>query len=99
MESPSLLLLDPTCEETKDIKCVGDFYQKSKNDPTKLSLAILVSEMKYFVIDGNHRWVQKRDHLKLHPSDKNNFFYKFTPAQIYIGLTKLQTGCESFYLL
>ena len=99
MESPSLLLLDPTCEETQDIKCVGDFYKKSIKDKRKLSLAKLVSEMKYFVIDGNHRWVQKRDHLKLHPSDKNNFFYKFTPAQIYIGLTKLQTGYESFSLL
>ena len=78
MESPSLLLLDPTCEKAQEIKCVGDFYKLSKADGRKLSLAKLVSEIAYFVIEGNHRWVQKRDHLKLNPSGKNSFFYKFT---------------------
>ena len=89
MESPSLLLLDPKYQGTKNIRCVGDLYKLKEERMEKLSA--MLSDMSYFVIDGNHRWVQKYEHLQLYPEDKKNSFYKFTPAQIYVGLTQEQS--------
>ena len=68
MESPSLLLLDPKYQEIKKIRCVGDLYELTKERMKKISVTI--SELSYFVIDGNHRWVQKHEHLQLYPEDK-----------------------------
>jgi len=89
MESPSLLLLHPKYQDMMNIRCVGDLYELTIERMEKISKTI--SEMSYFVIDGNHRWVQKHEHLQLYPEDKKNSFYKFTPAQIYVGLTQEQS--------
>ena len=89
MESPSLLLLDSKYQQRRTIRCVGDLYKLTKERMEKISVPI--SEMSYFVIDGNRRWIQKHEHLKVYPGDKNNSFYKFTPSQIHVGLTKLQS--------
>ena len=83
MESPSLLLLDPKYQKTKNIRCVGDLYKLTEERMEKLSVAI--SDMSYFVIDGNHRWKQKYEHLQLKAEDKKIAFTSLLQVKFMSG--------------
>jgi len=95
MVSPMLFLLNPFDQIGSEIKCVGDMLdkiKKMKTDQNKdISVASFVVGLEYFVIDGNHRWAQKNEHLKLNEKDKDLPIWKFSPGQIFVGLTKHQT--------
>ena len=69
MVSPMLFLLNPFDRVGSEIKCVGDLFDKIKKMKTDqqrdISIASFVSGLEYFVKDGNHRWEQKTEHLKL----------------------------------